>query len=455
MGSIKCPHCQKKVLIEGEGTYECPHCRTHFKSSEKKASVVKQESNKKNSSLDVVLWIILPFFLLFGLVVLFSSFIGGILIIISSLTLLPPILKKVSKKSKLRLRHIFVISALFFVTGFIVFGFSLPDEEVEDNEVLSEQDQTKTQDISKLLNDTKALINSFNENLITASNYNINTKEYQDITKTEITDNSPYEEVEELHNKVKQYNSELETSINEAKNKSYPVTGVIDGDTIKITYEGVEETVRLIGMDTPETVHPSKPVQCFGEEASNKIKELVEGKSVSIMFDNTQGMRDKYGRLLLYIWTDDVFVNKKMIVEGYAHEYTYSTPYLYQDEFKAAENQAREDKTGLWGDVCACDKKELSRKCTSCNIKTITYQNWDCSKSTETVTDTSCTTGCVVNTPPSSPSPTPTPTPTPSPSYNTTTTCCKVCREGKACGDSCISASLTCHQPPGCACNAY
>jgi len=342
MHGIKCPHCQKRVSIEGEDTYQCPHCKTYFKSPK----------------------------------------------------------KKVSEKSKLQHKHIFVISTLLFVTGLIVFGSSLP--EVEDSEVLSGQDQTETLDVSELLNDTKVLISDFNENLITASNYNINTEKYQDITETEITDNSPYEEVEELHNKVKQYNSELETSINEAKNKSYPVTGVVDGDTIKITYEGVEETVLLIGIDTPETVHPSKPVECFGEEASNKMKDLVEGKSVFIMFDNTQGLRDKYGRLLLYIWTNDIFVNKRMIEEGYAYEYTYSTPYLYQDEFKAAEKQAREGKIGLWGDVCACDKKELNRKCTSCNTTTITYQNWDCSKSTETITDTSCTTGCVVvNTPPS------------------------------------------------------
>ncbi len=398
MGSIKCPHCKKEVLIEGDDTYECPYCRTHFKSLNKEVSIVKQGNNKRHPSQDVVLWIILSVFLLFGLAILSSSLIGGFLIIISSLTLFPPILKNVSNKSKLRIRHIFVISALFLITGFIVSGFSLP--EVEDNEVLSEQDQTETQDISELLNNTKALINNFNENLITASNYNINTEEYQDITETEITDNSPYEEVEELHNKVKQYNSRLETAITEAKNKSYPVTGVVDGDTIKITYEGVEETVRLIGIDTPETVHPSKPDECFGREAYNKMKSLVGGKSVFIMFDNTQGSQDKYGRMLLYIWTNDIFVNKKMIEEGYAHEYTYSTPYLYQDEFKAAENQAREGKTGLWGDVCACDKKELSRKCTSCNTTTITYQNWDCSKTTRTVTDTSCTTGCVVYKPP-------------------------------------------------------
>ena len=97
------------------------------------------------------------------------------------------------------------------------------------------------------------------------------------------------------------YNTELKRLIHEAKNILYTVIKVVDGDTIKILYEGVEETVRLIGIDTPETVHPNKPVECFGQEASERMKELVEGKGVNIMFDKTQGMRDKYGRLLLYV----------------------------------------------------------------------------------------------------------------------------------------------------------
>ncbi|MDD3648376.1 MAG: thermonuclease family protein [Candidatus Dojkabacteria bacterium] len=130
------------------------------------------------------------------------------------------------------------------------------------------------------------------------------------------------------------------------------VTDVIDGDTIEIYYNGTIEKVRLIGIDTPESKHPQKPVECFSKEATEKMKSLVEGKQVRIEFDESQDKRDKYDRLLLYIWQGDTFVNKEMILQGYAHEYTYRLPYKYQDEFKAAEKEAREHERGLWGDAC-------------------------------------------------------------------------------------------------------
>lgn len=129
----------------------------------------------------------------------------------------------------------------------------------------------------------------------------------------------------------------------------YTVIQVVDGDTLKINLNGRAETLRLIGMDTPETVDPRKPVQCFGKEASNKAKELLGGKKVSIESDPTQGDRDKYGRLLVYIRRDDgLFYNKYMIEQGYAHEYTYNLPYKHQAEFKTAQKAAQEALRGLW-----------------------------------------------------------------------------------------------------------
>ncbi len=131
--------------------------------------------------------------------------------------------------------------------------------------------------------------------------------------------------------------------------KVYSVVSVIDGDTLKISMNGKEETLRLIGIDTPETVDPRKTVQCFGKEASNKAKELLVGKRVRIEVDPTQGERDKYDRLLVYIHREDgLFYNKHMIEQGYAHEYTYNTPYIYQAEFKAAQARARTNQKGLW-----------------------------------------------------------------------------------------------------------
>lgn len=133
----------------------------------------------------------------------------------------------------------------------------------------------------------------------------------------------------------------------------YPVTAVVDGDTLKVNIDNKDEALRLIGMDTPEMVDPRKPVQCFAKEASTKAKETLVGKKVRLEADSSQGERDKYGRLLRYIFLEDgTFFNQMMVEDGYAHEYTYNTPYKYQQDFKQAEVRAREGKKGLWGDIC-------------------------------------------------------------------------------------------------------
>jgi len=129
----------------------------------------------------------------------------------------------------------------------------------------------------------------------------------------------------------------------------YPVTKVVDGDTIAVNINGKNTTIRLIGLDTPETVDPRKPVQCFGVQASDKAKEILTRKRVRLEMDPSQGQYDKYGRTLAYIYLEDgTFFNKLMISEGYGHEYTYNLPYKYQKEFKQAEQIAREEKKGLW-----------------------------------------------------------------------------------------------------------
>ncbi len=129
----------------------------------------------------------------------------------------------------------------------------------------------------------------------------------------------------------------------------YSVVKVVDGDTVDVKIGTKIERLRLIGIDTPETVDPRKPVQCFGKEASNKAKSILTGKSVRLANDPTQGERDKYGRLLRYIYlADGTNFEKLMISQGYAHEYTYNIPYKYQADFKKAEKDARVAKRGLW-----------------------------------------------------------------------------------------------------------
>ncbi len=134
-----------------------------------------------------------------------------------------------------------------------------------------------------------------------------------------------------------------------------PLIRVIDGDTIDVFEGGEVVRVRLIGVDTPEVVDPRKPVQCFGEEASAKTREILALGVVRLVSDSTQGVYDKYQRRLAYVFTPDgTHLNHALIREGYAHEYTYRTPYEYQVDFKRAEREAREAKRGLWADgVCA------------------------------------------------------------------------------------------------------
>ncbi len=128
-----------------------------------------------------------------------------------------------------------------------------------------------------------------------------------------------------------------------------PVIRVIDGDTIIVEVDGVHEKIRLIGVDTPEVVDSRKTVQCFGKEASEFTKNLLANARVRLEGDPSQGDRDRYGRLLRYVFlSDNTLVNKTIIAEGYGHEYTHRTPYLYQTEFKNAELSARENQKGLW-----------------------------------------------------------------------------------------------------------
>lgn len=139
----------------------------------------------------------------------------------------------------------------------------------------------------------------------------------------------------------------------------YNVTKITDGDTLHIMMDGRDETVRLIGMNTPETVDPRRTVECFGKEASERMKEIVKGKIVRLEYDDSQSIRDTYDRLLAYVYLEDgQMINRKMIAEGYAYEYTYLTPYRYQREFRDAQALAQSAKRGLWSpDTCNGSKK--------------------------------------------------------------------------------------------------
>ena len=135
----------------------------------------------------------------------------------------------------------------------------------------------------------------------------------------------------------------------------YEVVKVIDGDTIQVNVRGKTERIRLIGIDAPELVDPRRPVECLGREAAEYTRELLRGKNVRIETDPSQDERDRYGRLLAYVFLEDgTHVNLELIRQGYAHEYTYETPYTFQSQFKQAQLEAQTQQKGLWAPG-ACD----------------------------------------------------------------------------------------------------
>lgn len=127
------------------------------------------------------------------------------------------------------------------------------------------------------------------------------------------------------------------------------VIRVIDGDTIKVQRGSAVVAVRILGMDTPETHDPRKPVQCFGEAAAARAQQLLAGRNVALAGDPSQSRLDKYGRELDYVWLPDgTLYDWKMIRDGYAHEYTYKSPYEYRNVFLAAQADARAADRGFW-----------------------------------------------------------------------------------------------------------
>jgi len=132
--------------------------------------------------------------------------------------------------------------------------------------------------------------------------------------------------------------------------ESGKVTRVVDGDTMKVRIGGRTETVRLIGVDTPETVDPRKPVQYFGEEASEFMTKLALGERVWLEPDPQCSDRDKYRRLLRYVYlSDGTLLNAEIIAQGFGFAYT-RYPFDRMKEFKKLERRARREGRGLWAE---------------------------------------------------------------------------------------------------------
>jgi micrococcal nuclease len=125
------------------------------------------------------------------------------------------------------------------------------------------------------------------------------------------------------------------------------VVRVVDGDTIQVRLDGgATERVRYIGIDTPESVKPGTPVQCFAKKASHFNAGLVAGRDVTLKTDAEE--RDRYGRLLAYVYAGPEFVNRELVARGYARTLTIPPNVAHADEFAALARRARQAGLGLW-----------------------------------------------------------------------------------------------------------
>lgn len=146
----------------------------------------------------------------------------------------------------------------------------------------------------------------------------------------------------------------------------YSISRFVDGDTIAVDMDGHEETIRFIGIDTPETHKPNTPVQCYGPEAAAFTKSLISSGKVRLQADNLDTNRDRYGRLLRYVYLPDgTLLEDKLVSEGYAFAYT-QFPFEKKQQIIDDETQAKTSGKGLWS-ACAVTVEANGRKQTSPN----------------------------------------------------------------------------------------
>ncbi len=138
---------------------------------------------------------------------------------------------------------------------------------------------------------------------------------------------------------------------------TYAITNFVDGDTITVDMNGTKERIRMIGVDTPETQDPRVPVQCYGKAASDFTKNLIGTNAVRLEADPTNTNRDRYNRLLRYVYLpDNRLVNAEIIKSGYGFVYTLF-PFQKLEEFREYERQARDQNLGLWN-TCKINEKD-------------------------------------------------------------------------------------------------
>ncbi|MGE7764291.1 thermonuclease family protein [Peribacillus sp. NPDC096540] len=199
----------------------------------------------------------------------------------------------------------------------------------------------------------------------------------------EVSDNLINESSKQEDSTSNQDTKSSSDSSNEEKGKTFTaeIVKVVDGDTVKIKMSnGNEETVRLLLIDTPETVHPSKPVQPFGPEASKFTKELMPAGS-EVEVETGIGERDKYGRLLAYFYVDGKMVNKLLLEKGLARvAYVYAPNTKYIDELEEIQKKAQKEEIGIWSIENYATSKGFDNSKTDVVTEKKNAKNSSCSK---------------------------------------------------------------------------
>lgn len=155
-----------------------------------------------------------------------------------------------------------------------------------------------------------------------------------------------------------QQKSKLAQTLAASDPAGYAVNHFIDGDTIAVNMNGQPESVRFIGVDTPETHKPNTPVQCYGPAAAAYTRSMIASQKVRLVADPESTNRDRYNRLLRYVYLPDgTLLNEKLIQTGHGFYYPYF-PFTKYAQFQADEEQAKAHKLGLWGNCSPIAKDQ-------------------------------------------------------------------------------------------------
>lgn len=277
--------------------------------------------------------------------------------------LFPKLKTKVKKLQPLVFGCIGLFIGITIVSSIPVFAYylAIPTTPKQETVEVVKEDTTKINEEKQKREQAEKEVREEREK---RENEEKSKKELQDKIDQATKINPEYDQDSDIEQQTlevaKQANLAIAPLGNNTQNqKLFDVISVVDGDTIKVSELG---TLRLIGMDTPETKDPRKPVQCFGVEASNRAKDLLNGKKVYLEFDPSNRI-DKYGRTLAYVYREDgYFYNKEMVKDGYANSYT-KYPHPKMDEFNQVAKEARENQRGLWSpSTCNGDATQPATK---------------------------------------------------------------------------------------------